>query len=252
MNPVTAVAIAAGGYLIGSMSSARIFTALFSPGRRVPDETALGIEGSDKKLIFTSISATSVSADVGAKGGFLTFVLDVLKVFFPVMLLKHYFPGQKYFLIAATAGVVGHIWPIYHHFKGGRGISSIYGSIFAIDWLGVPVASLGGLFLGLVVLRDLYFTYMAGLWLLIPWLWLRTHDLFVILYMIVVNILFTISALPETRQWFRLKQDKHWGDPMQAWQASAMGRGIIQMAKKLGWIRKKEEGNRTGGRECHR
>jgi glycerol-3-phosphate acyltransferase PlsY len=241
MNPLVALATALGGYLIGSISFARIITSLFSPGRSVPDKTALEIEGSDKKLIFTSISATSVSANVGARGGFLTFVLDVLKVFFPVMLLKHNFPGQPYDLIAATTGVVGHIWPIYYHFRGGRGISSIYGGILAIDWLGVPVTSLGGLFLGLVILRDLYFTYMAGLWLLIPWLWWRTRDPYVILYMLIVNILFTISALPETRQWFHLKKDRHWGDPMQAWQASAMGRGIIKMAKKLGWVREKRE-----------
>jgi glycerol-3-phosphate acyltransferase PlsY len=236
-----ALAAAIGGYLIGSISSARIITAMFSPHAAVPKETTLGIEGSEKKLIFTSISATSVSANIGAKGGFLTFVMDTLKIFFPVMLLKHYFPGQYYFLIAATTGVAGHIWPIYHRFRGGRGISSIYGGVFAIDWLGVPVASLGGLFVGLVVLRDLYFTYMAGLWLLIPWLWFRTHDLYVILYMSVVNILFTVSALPETRQWFRLKKEDHWSDPMQAWQVSAMGRGILKMAKKLRLIKMKGE-----------
>jgi glycerol-3-phosphate acyltransferase PlsY len=241
MNPLVVLAVAGGGYLIGSISFGRIVTALVRPQEGIPEKTPLEIEGSDKKLIFTSISATTVSANIGAKGGFLTFVLDVLKVFFAVMLLKHHFPGQYYFLVAAAAGVAGHIWPIYHRFKGGRGISAIYGSVLAIDWLGVPVASFGGLLMGLVVLRDLYFTYMAGLWLLLPWLWFRTHDLYVIIYLLIVNILFTISAMPETKQWFQLKKEDKWNDPMQAWQVSAMGRGVFKMAQKLRLIKKKRK-----------
>jgi len=241
MNPLIALAAAVGGYLIGSISFGRIITALFSPLEEFPRETGLGIEGSDKKLIFTSISATTVSANIGARKGFLTFLVDMLKIFFPVMLLKHYFPGQHVHLIAGGAGVAGHIWPVYHRFRGGRGISSIYGGILAIDWLGVPLASLGGLFIGLVVLRDLYFTYMAGLWLLVPWLWFRTRDPYVILYLLIVNILFTVAALPETRQWFRLKKEDHWSDPVEAWQATGMGRGIYRMARKLGLIKKDRE-----------
>jgi glycerol-3-phosphate acyltransferase PlsY len=241
MNTLIALAAAGGGYLIGSLSFARIITALFSPRTGVPEQTALGIEGSDKKLIFTSISATSVSANVGAGGGFLTFLLDVLKVFIPVMLLKYHFPGQHYHLITAAAGVTGHIWPVYHRFKGGRGISSIYGGILAIDWLGIPVAALGSLLVGLVILRNLYFTYMAGLWLLVPWLWFRTHDAYVILYLVFVNVLFTIATLPEMRQYFRLRKEAHWSDPFQAWQVSAMGRGIARMASRLGLIKRDRE-----------
>ena len=239
MDPLIAVAVAVGEYLIGSISFARIITAIFSKDKHVPDETPLTLEGSDKALVMKTVSATSVSKNVGPKYGFMTYVLDVLKVFIPVMLLRRYMPGTNYYLIAATTGVVGHIWPVYHRFKGGRGISAIYGGIFAIDWLGVFVAALGGMILGLAVLKDLYIIYMAGLWLLIPWLWWRTHDPYVIAYVIVVNILFTVSSLSEARKWFKLKKEPGWNDTTEAWKVSAMGRGIIKAGTRLGLIKKK-------------
>lgn len=230
---------AIGGYLIGSISSARIITRLFGKGKKIPETTQFGIEGSDKKIETKLVSATSVSVNIGPKFGFLTYLSDVLKVFIPVLILKLYFPNTDYFLIAAFTGVVGHIWPVYHNFRGGRGISAIYGGVLAIDWLGVPVAAVGGMILGLFILRDLFFTYQAGLWLLIPWLWFRTHDLNSVLYAVLINVVFTVSSIPEMKNWFAVKKEKGWSDPAQAFQVSAMGRGIMKMANKIGFFRDK-------------
>lgn len=244
MNPPVAAVVAVGAYLIGSISFARVVSAIFAPDKPVPEETVLRIDGSDKTMTMKSVSATSVSANVGPRYGFLTFVCDVLKVFIPTFLLKHYMPGEPYYLIAATTGVVGHIWPVYHGFKGGRGVASIYGGVFAIDWIGVFIAAFGGMIFGFAVLRDIYFTYMAGLWLLVPWLWWRTRDPYVMAYVVIINILFAVSSIPEAKAWFELKKDPVWNDPTEAWKISAMGRGIIKMGIRLGLIKKKP---RPGG-----
>lgn len=234
------LATAVGSYLLGSISSGRVVTAIFKPGFKLPEKIEMGIEGSDKKLVVGIVSATTISATLGAKYGFMTYVLDVLKVFIPTFLLKRLLPGTHYYLIAATFGMVGHIWPLYHRFRGGRGISAAYGGIFAIDWIGVFVAAIGGMLFGIAVLRDLYFTYMAGLWLIIPWLWFRTHDVYIVIYAFIINILFTTSSIPEAREWFKLKKDPNWADWTQVWQISGMGRGIIKMGRRLGLIKKKQ------------
>jgi glycerol-3-phosphate acyltransferase PlsY len=239
MDPRLSIVIAVGGYLVGSISGARIITAIFAPGKGVPEQTELRIEASDKPLRMKSVSATSVSANVGPKYGFMTYVLDVLKVFVPVLLLRLELPGTHYYLVAATTGVAGHIWPVYHRFRGGRGASAIYGGVFAIDWIGVLVASLGGMLIGFAVIRDLYFTYMAGLLLLIPWLWFRTRDPYVVLYAVIINVLFTASSFSEARAWYRIKKEPGWNDPTEAWKMSGMGRGIIKMGTKMGLIKKK-------------
>jgi glycerol-3-phosphate acyltransferase PlsY len=237
MDTIGMLASAVAGYLIGSISSARIVTSLFAGKKRVPEETTLGIEGSDKKIVTKLVSATTVSTNVGPKFGFMTYVLDVLKVFIPAFLLRRYYPDTQLYLVFATTAVVGHIWPIYHQFRGGRGISAIYGGIFAFDWLAVLVGAISGLIFGLLILRDLYLTYTIGLLFLVPWFWFRTHDPSIILYIIIVNILLNISALPESRQWYKIKKEAKWNDPAQAFQISAMGRGIMKMARKLGFFK---------------
>jgi glycerol-3-phosphate acyltransferase PlsY len=125
---------------------------------------------------------------LGPKLGFITVVLDMLKIAVPTLALKLLYPGTAYFLITATAGMIGHIWPLYHRFRGGRGLSAVYGGMFVIDPIGVFVTSLGGMLLGLFVLRDMFSAYLGGPWLLIPWLWFRTHDAAYLAYAIVVNI----------------------------------------------------------------
>jgi glycerol-3-phosphate acyltransferase PlsY len=233
------IGVGVGAYLIGSISGARLITALFGRGKPVPETTEFRIEGSDKALVAKTVSATSVSANIGPRYGFMTYLFDVLKVFVPVFILRRQLPGTEYYVIAATTAVVGHIWPLYYGFKGGRGVSAIYGGVFAIDWLGVFVTSIVGMVFGFGVIKDLYITYWAGLWLLIPWLWWRTGDSYVVLYAVIVNILFFVSTIPEAREWYKIKKEPVWDDPTEAWKISAMGRGIIKMGTRLGLIKKK-------------
>ena len=148
MDPLWSIGVGLAAYLVGSISGARLITRLFARGTPVPEETELRLEGSDKVLVMKSISATSVSANIGPRYGFMTFLFDVMKVFAPVLLLKQMLPGTQYYLIAAIAGIAGHIWPVYHGLRGGRGIASIYGAVFAIDWPAVLVTSLACMLFG--------------------------------------------------------------------------------------------------------
>ena len=240
MTATPALLAALGGYLIGSLSFARIVTALAGYGRGFTENAEARIEGTDNALRLDTVSATSVSLKAGPRLGFLTYVLDVLKVFVPVFVLSRLFPDQPYYLITAAAGVVGHVWPLYHGFKGGGGISAIYGGVFVIDWPGVFVAALGGMVLGLFVLRDFYLIYYAGLALLIPWLWFRTGSVAVLVYAVVVNVLFLIASYSAAKRLYALRRtDPAWNDPTRAWQFSAMGRGILKVLAKLGYGNKR-------------
>jgi glycerol-3-phosphate acyltransferase PlsY len=54
-------------------------------------------------------------------------------------------------LLAAAAGLIGNNWPVYYRFKGGSGISAIYGGLLVIDPLAILVSAAGGLLIGLVI-----------------------------------------------------------------------------------------------------
>jgi len=96
------------------------------------------------------IGATNVIRIVGSKAGLISMLLDVAKgsvsVLFAWLLLQTH-AAQ---VAAGAAAVVGHNWPVYIRFKGGRGVAVFVGGLFAMYW---PVGlATGAVVLGLGVL----------------------------------------------------------------------------------------------------
>jgi len=226
------------GYFIGSISMARLIIRIFALGK-VFTSTSASLEGSDLTFNSKLVSATSVTAHFGSKYGFLTMLMDMLKIAVPVLIIKYIFPEHPYFLITSVAGMLGHVWPVYYRFQGGRGIMAVYGSLLAIDWIGVFVTSITGMIFGLTVMRDVLAAYMTGVVFIIPWLWFRTHNIAYVIYAVVVNIILFIAFIPEAKELKRLKKDKKWDDPIAVFQLTGMGRGVVRIAKKLGIIKDK-------------
>lgn len=231
---ITAVA----GYLIGSLSMARLIIRIFALGK-VFTSTSAGIEGSDLTFNSKLVSATSVTVHHGSRYGFLTMLLDLLKIAVPVLIVKHLYSGHPYFLIMAATGMIGHVWPVFYRFQGGRGIMAVYGAMLVIDWLGVFVTSILGMIFGLAVMRDVLAAYMTGVVFIIPWLWFRTHNIAYVIYAVVVNIILFIAFIPEAKELKRLKKDKAWDDPIAVFQLTGMGRGVIRIARLLGIVKDK-------------
>jgi hypothetical protein len=126
-------------------------------------------------------------------------------------------------------------------------LSAIYGSLLVIDWVGMLVTAIGGMLFGLVVARSVIVAYMAGVWLVLPWLWFRTHRAAYAAYACVLIVLFTSAILPEIREWRRIARDGTWSDPAAVMQLSGMGRGMIKMARRLGVLKERGAG---GGNEA--
>jgi glycerol-3-phosphate acyltransferase PlsY len=236
MNPVIAVVAALVGYVLGSISFARVVSRLVAPNVDVA-RTELPMVGSEDKLQMP-VSGTAVSVQLGAKWGMITALLDMLKTALPALAFRLIYPGAHYFLIVAVMGVVGHNWPVFHRFKGGRGLSPIYGGLFVVDFLGVWATSFGGLLLGLLVVRDVVVAFMAGLWLMIPWLWFRTYDVWYLAYGIAVNILFVVAMIPEIRQTMEARKKAGGANLTQDMDAIPMTRMIAKMANRLGLLKK--------------
>ena len=195
-------------------------------------------EEEQRKYTSELVSATTVGAKLGTKYGCLISVLDMLKVFAPTLGLRLLYPDSPYFLIAAAAGVVGHNWPVYYRFKGGAGLSAALGGLLVIDWLGVLVAPAAGMIIGLVILRDVFASASVWLVLLIPWLWLRTNDIWHIGYAVVISISFLLASIPAMKQFYRIKRE----DP-EAYrvmmESSQMFRGMLKISRWLGLERNK-------------
>jgi glycerol-3-phosphate acyltransferase PlsY len=234
-DPWIALLAAVAGYLCGSISFARIIV------RLVADQEITGMEfdiqGSKEMVRIDAVSGTAVSVKLGGKWGGITALLDILKAAIPTLVFGLLYPGTPYHLLTATMALVGHNWPLYHRFKGGRGISPLIGGFLVVDWLGTLVTNIVGMIFGLVVLRNVLASYMLGLWLMIPWLWFRTRDPFYVIYAVVVNLLFVVAMIPDIRGMIDRKQRGIEMDMVEAMDMMPMGRGIKKMANRLGLMR---------------
>lgn len=84
--------------------------------------------------------ATNTFRVIGKKAGVIVLLLDILKAWFATAVLSSMANNQSidYMLALGLVAVLGHVFPIYIGFRGGKGIASLLGVIIAIH----PLASL--------------------------------------------------------------------------------------------------------------
>ena len=89
-------------------------------------------EGKDIRTLGSgNIGATNVLRSKGKLAGLLTLVLDVLKGALPIIYGKIHFDLPQMILLGGLAVLLGHVFPVFLKFKGGKGVSSLVG-IFLI------------------------------------------------------------------------------------------------------------------------
>ena len=82
-----------------------------------------------------NLGASNAVILMGWKAGILVAIHDIGKAFLAVWLAQRYFPHLPYIgAIAGVASVLGHIFPFYLKFKGGKGFASFWGMVVALDW----------------------------------------------------------------------------------------------------------------------
>lgn len=229
MNWYLVLLAGAIGYLAGSLSFARIMVRLVAPGQQI---TGMDVGPAGQEMHVSAVSGTAVSIKLGPKYGMLTALLDILKVALPTLAFKLLYPGQPYFLVTAALGIVGHDWPLYYRFQGGRGLSAIYGGFLVVDFIGTLVTAIAGMFVGLA-LKKIVLSYLLGLWLLIPWVWFRTHDPARLAYLVWANVLFVLAMIPEIREIQKRQREGTAQEFTDAMEATPMGKMIKRMGQKL-------------------
>jgi glycerol-3-phosphate acyltransferase PlsY len=238
----TSLGVAVAGYLIGSVSFSRLVARWKGEGERIQDVRIQLPEnlGEAEVEVF---GANRASMALGARFGLTVAVLDILKAAIPALLMRIFFPGEPYDLVIAFFCLVGHNWPIYHRFRGGRGFSTIFGGFLIFEPLGLLIAILLGNLLGMVVFGNPAMAYVLWLPLMIPIAWLRTRDVLLLLYAVVVCAVFFASTIPEMRTLRRFRREGKYEAYMQAlYQSSPRWRGMNRMTQRLRfWVPRNEE-----------
>jgi glycerol-3-phosphate acyltransferase PlsY len=149
-------------YLLGSLSFGLLMARLY--GGLDPRQSGSG-----------SIGATNVARTMGKTAGILTLLGDCIKGVIAVMVAQWW--GSSAFISAAAAlsAVLGHVFPLYHGFQGGKGVATALGVLLPT----LPLPLLGG----------------CAIWLAVVVIW-RYVSVGSILAAVVVPILAALLAYP--------------------------------------------------------
>ena len=113
-----------GGYLVGSLSFAVIVSRVM--GLSDPRSYGSGNPG-----------ATNVLRSGNKAAAILTLVLDALKGYLPALAVLVWGPrlglGEGTAAFTGLAAFLGHLWPVFFRFQGGKGVATAAGAIFAIN-----------------------------------------------------------------------------------------------------------------------
>ena len=114
--------------------------------------------------------ASNVTSELGWIYGILTGFVDVLKAYIPTQIVLYIFPEAyqplNLIALAGTGAVLGHIYPFFLDFRGGKGIACYIGLLLAIDWQ-IGVATIIGLIL-ITIITDYIAVGSIALYIINP------------------------------------------------------------------------------------
>ena len=112
-------------YLLGSVPFGLLFSKILS-------------DVDVRKTGSGNIGATNVLRAAGKKAAVLTLLADVLKGLLPVLMAKLLFQNDAVTAFTGAAAVLGHIFPVYLKFQGGKGVATSFGVVLAVaPWTGL-------------------------------------------------------------------------------------------------------------------
>lgn len=155
-----------------------------------------------------NIGATNIARNLGWKLGAVVGVLDFMKSFVPVMIARLLFDNIGYILLVSIMPIVGHIFPIWLNFRGGKGVASIFGLLGA--YFGLPTF-LGFLLAWFLVVKQIRLMSLVNLIvaLLIPVaFWLKYAQLAFILFGVLLGGIIWITHRANIKRLLAGKENK--------------------------------------------
>ncbi len=109
-------------YLFGSISTAVIVCRLMG----LPDPRTQGSHNP---------GATNVLRYGGKKAGIATLAGDIIKGVIPVLAVRLFTDDPLYLALAAAAALLGHMFPVFFGFRGGKGVATAFGVLLGCNWM---------------------------------------------------------------------------------------------------------------------
>ncbi len=111
--------IVVGAYFLGSLPTALLLVRW--------------VTGTDvRKTGSGNVGGTNAARAAGLKIGAVVTVVDVAKGAVPVLVMQWYDPAARWLAVTMLAAVIGHIYPVWLRFKGGKGVATGFGAFLVL------------------------------------------------------------------------------------------------------------------------
>jgi glycerol-3-phosphate acyltransferase PlsY len=132
------------GYLLGCIQSAYLLGRLIG-------KVDIRDHGSG------NAGASNITVKLGLGYGVIVGLVDFFKGFFAVLVIKWIYPeNPELAYLSGLMAVIGHIFPFYLNFRGGKGVATLVGMMFGVNWI------LGLVFVLLVAIPALVTDYIVA------------------------------------------------------------------------------------------
>ena len=115
--------------------------------------TKINLKKDIREIGSGNIGATNAIRTGNKLIGYSTLILDILKAVIPLLYLKFYY--LDYIYLGSLCAFIGHVFPVWHKFKGGTGVATYLGILFCINYL------LGLVFITIWIIIFLIFKYSS-------------------------------------------------------------------------------------------
>jgi glycerol-3-phosphate acyltransferase PlsY len=173
------------GYLLGAFPTAYIAGRVTAGSdiRRIGDENA---------------GAANAYRQLGPRAGVIVGLIDAAKGSLVILIAQAVSMSQGVVLFAGAAAVIGHNWPVFLGFRGGRGVSTTIGILFVLVTLPMLILTLPTLLI--LIWRRNVTPSMAFLFIVLPFVdwWMKVPPL-LIGYGVILPALVGITTFFRTR-----------------------------------------------------
>lgn len=171
------------GYLLGSVPFALVVGKLFF-------KTDIRNYGSG------NLGGGNAGRVLGKKAGLAVMTLDILKVAFAIFVIKQLFPEYKeeWMIGAGLAAAIGHCFPIFARFKGGKAVATMYGFLFGMMLFGgyspwIFFLPLLGFLTVLYVTKIIALSSICSALLVTVYIWFTTNSWLLVATLVVFDVL---------------------------------------------------------------
>jgi glycerol-3-phosphate acyltransferase PlsY len=186
------------GYLLGSVPFALVIGKVFY-------KTDIRQHGSG------NLGGSNAGRVLGKKAGIAVMILDILKVTLAMLLVSLFTEGEICLIIAGLFSAVGHCFPVFARFHGGKAVATMYGFLFGMIVVAgrsillffIPLATF---LLVIFVTRIVSVSSIASSLAAVAYTALFEHSLALTLSLVFFAVLLTVRHIPNIKNFFEAKK----------------------------------------------